>query len=43
LDQKIKVANIPFVGAGILGSAVGMDKDVMKRLFRVFSSARQVR
>lgn len=24
--------NIPFVGAGILGSALGMDKDVMKRL-----------
>jgi len=24
----------PFVGAGVLGSAVGMDKDVMKRLLR---------
>ena len=30
----LKLANIPFVGAGILGSAVGMDKDVMKRLLR---------
>jgi D-alanine-D-alanine ligase len=30
----LKTANIPFVGAGILGSAVGMDKDVMKRLLR---------
>jgi D-alanine-D-alanine ligase len=29
-----KLANIPCVGAGILGSAVGMDKDVMKRLLR---------
>jgi D-alanine-D-alanine ligase len=29
-----KLANIPFVGPGVLGSAVGMDKDVMKRLFR---------
>jgi len=29
-----KLANLPFVGAGILGSAVGMDKDVMKRLLR---------
>jgi D-alanine-D-alanine ligase len=29
-----KLANIPFVGAGVLGSAVGMDKDVMKRLLR---------
>lgn len=30
----LKLTNIPFVGAGVLGSAVGMDKDVMKRLFR---------
>ena len=29
-----KLANIPCVGADILGSAVGMDKDVMKRLLR---------
>jgi D-alanine-D-alanine ligase len=29
-----KLANIPCVGSGILGSAVGMDKDVMKRLLR---------
>lgn len=30
----LKIANIPFVGAGVLGSAIGMDKDVMKRLLR---------
>jgi D-alanine-D-alanine ligase len=30
----LKMADIPFVGAGVLGSAVGMDKDVMKRLLR---------
>jgi len=30
----LKLADIPFVGAGILGSAAGMDKDVMKRLLR---------
>jgi D-alanine-D-alanine ligase len=30
----LELAGIPFVGAGVLGSAVGMDKDVMKRLFR---------
>lgn len=30
----LKTFNIPFVGAGVLGSAVGMDKDTMKRLFR---------
>ena len=28
----LKLMNVPFVGAGVLGSAVGMDKDVMKRL-----------
>jgi D-alanine-D-alanine ligase len=30
----LKLADIPFVGTGVLASAVGMDKDVMKRLFR---------
>lgn len=30
----LKLAGIPYVGAGVLGSAVGMDKDVMKRLLR---------
>ena len=29
-----KLANLPCVGAGVLGSAVGMDKDVTKRLLR---------
>ena len=29
-----KLADLPCVGAGVLGSAVGMDKDVMKRLLR---------
>jgi D-alanine-D-alanine ligase len=29
-----ELANVPYVGAGVLGSAVGMDKDVMKRLLR---------
>jgi len=28
----LKLADVPFVGPGVLGSAVGMDKDVMKRL-----------
>jgi D-alanine-D-alanine ligase len=28
----LEVAGIPYVGAGVLGSALGMDKDVMKRL-----------
>src|SRR5437870_12041357 len=30
----LELANVPYVGAGVLGSAVGMDKDVMKRLLR---------
>ena len=34
IQGLFKVADIPFVGAGVLGSAVGMDKDVMKRLLR---------
>jgi D-alanine-D-alanine ligase len=29
----LELANIPYVGAGVLGSAVGMDKGVMKTLF----------
>jgi D-alanine-D-alanine ligase len=30
----LKLADIPFVGTGVLASAAGMDKDVMKRLLR---------
>jgi D-alanine-D-alanine ligase len=30
----LKLADLPFVGPGVLGSAAGMDKDVMKRLLR---------
>ncbi len=29
----LELAGIPYVGAGVLASAVGMDKDVQKRLF----------
>jgi D-alanine-D-alanine ligase len=29
----IELAGLPYVGAGVLASAVGMDKDVQKRLF----------
>ena len=28
----LELAGVPYVGAGVLGSSVGMDKDVMKRL-----------
>jgi D-alanine-D-alanine ligase len=30
----LELAGVPYVGAGVLGSAAGMDKDLMKRLFR---------
>jgi D-alanine-D-alanine ligase len=30
----LELADLPYVGAGVLASAAGMDKDVMKRLFR---------
>ena len=29
----LDLAGLPYVGAGVLGSAVGMDKDMQKRLF----------
>jgi|SRR3989338_274463 len=32
IQGMLKLMDVPFVGAGVLGSAVGMDKDVMKRL-----------
>lgn len=34
VQGMLRLAGVPFVGAGVLGSAVGMDKDVMKRLLR---------
>ena len=34
IQGLLKLAGVPFVGSGVLGSAAGMDKDVMKRLFR---------
>jgi D-alanine-D-alanine ligase len=34
IQGLLKLANVAFVGAGVVGSAVGMDKDVMKRLLR---------
>ena len=30
----LDMASVPYVGSGVLGSACGMDKDIMKRLFR---------
>jgi D-alanine-D-alanine ligase len=34
IQGLLELANVAYVGAGVLGSAVGMDKDVMKRLLR---------
>ena len=32
IQGMLELAGLPFVGAGVLGSAIGMDKDVAKRL-----------
>ena len=32
IQGMLELAGLPFVGAGVLGSAIGMDKDVSKRL-----------
>ncbi len=34
MQGLLKLAGIPFVGASVLGSAVGMDKEITKRLLR---------
>jgi len=34
IQGLLEMADVPYVGAGVLGSAVGMDKAVMKSLFR---------
>ena len=33
IQGLFELADIPYVGSGVLGSSAGMDKDVMKRLF----------
>jgi D-alanine-D-alanine ligase len=35
IQGLLDLAGFPFVGAGVLGSAIGMDKDVSKRLLQV--------
>jgi D-alanine-D-alanine ligase len=34
IQGLLELANLPYVGSGVLGSAAGMDKVAMKRLFR---------
>jgi D-alanine-D-alanine ligase len=34
MQGLLRMLQVPFVGAGVLGSAIGMDKDVTKRLLR---------
>ncbi len=34
IQGLLEMADVPYVGCGVLGSAAGMDKVVMKRLFR---------
>lgn len=33
IQGLLQLQHIPYVGSGVLGSSVGMDKDIMKRLF----------
>ena len=33
IQGLFEMAGLPYIGCGVLASAVGMDKDVMKRLF----------
>jgi D-alanine-D-alanine ligase len=33
LQGLLEMADLPYVGSGVLGSSMGMDKDVMKRVF----------
>jgi D-alanine-D-alanine ligase len=34
IQGLLELADLPYVGAGVLASSAGMDKDVMRRLFR---------
>jgi D-alanine-D-alanine ligase len=34
IQGLLELADLPYVGAGVLGSSAGMDKDIMKSLFR---------
>src|SRR5947208_2429969 len=34
MQGLLELADLAYVGAGVLGSAAGMDKDIMKSLFR---------
>ena len=36
IQGLFELANLPYVGAGVLGSAVGMDKVIMKKIFAWF-------
>jgi D-alanine-D-alanine ligase len=35
IQGLLELANVPYVGSGVLGSALGMDKDASKRLFKM--------
>jgi D-alanine-D-alanine ligase len=34
IQGLLELANIPYIGSGVLGSALGMDKDAAKRMFQ---------
>lgn len=33
IQGLLEIAHVPYIGCGVLASAVGMDKDIMKRIF----------
>ena len=43
IQGLLELADIPYVGAGVLGSAAGMDKDIMKSLFLAADAHREAR
>ncbi|RAP32443.1 D-alanine--D-alanine ligase [Candidatus Marinamargulisbacteria bacterium SCGC AG-410-N11] len=34
IQGLLKIVNVPFVGSSVLGSSIGMDKEIMKRILR---------
>ncbi|QBD76714.1 D-alanine--D-alanine ligase [Ktedonosporobacter rubrisoli] len=35
IQGLFEMANVPYVGCGVLGSAIGMDKEIMKKIFHM--------
>jgi len=35
IQGRFEIANVPYVGCGVLASAIGMDKEIMKKIFHM--------